>query len=143
MSSNYLKLISDFILDSYTNTEVYVTELSFGNTFLIVMLFLVIWFISGFFFALWVRKDLNERGIEGYFYIILILLTSFIGFIVYEIFKSKEECELDPDELVCALEEADKTITEESEEEYEDDIEDTMEENVKDVIDEELKESSK
>ena len=142
MNSHYLKLILDFVLDAYTNTEGYVLGVSFGNTLLIVILLLLIWFLSGLLFALWVRKDIKVRGTEEYFYIIIILFTSFIGFIIYEIFKAREECELDPEGSPCdSTKEAEKIINEELNEEFEDDVEELTEEDVEDIIDEKLKES--
>jgi len=141
MKCSYIKYIADFKLLQGTSTEGYIDELSFGNTLFIITIFFILWFLSGLLFALWVRKDLRRRGKEIYFFMIIVILTSFIGFILYELFKSGEECELDLQQPICASA-VDEVIIEEEEEEFEDEVEEVIEEDIEDLIDEELKEES-
>ena len=78
------------------------------ETFIIIIVILVLWFISGILSALWVKKDIKRNGLVGSAYIIIVSLTSFIGLSVYLIVRYNAKCALEEDEAACIMEELKK-----------------------------------
>jgi len=50
-----------------------------GSVFLIPL----VWFIIGIVLCIWVYRDAEKRGMSGVMWLIIVLITSFIGLIIY------------------------------------------------------------
>ena len=50
-----------------------------GSVFLIPL----VWFIIGLVLCIWVYRDAEKRGMSGVMWLIIVLITSFIGLIIY------------------------------------------------------------
>lgn len=98
---------------------------------IIALISLLIWFSIGLILAYWVKKDMKKRNLEGPIVFFLILLTSFIGFIIYIIVSRGEIGTLEND---ISFSEIDGSIKREEEAEFHDEIEEISEEEAEDVI---------
>ncbi len=98
---------------------------------IIALISLLIWFSIGLILAYWVKKDMKKRNLERRIVFFLILLTSFIGFIIYIIGSHGELGILEND---ISFSEIDGSIKREEEAEFQDEIEEIGEEEAEDVI---------
>ncbi|MFW9895777.1 MAG: hypothetical protein ACFFD7_08230 [Candidatus Thorarchaeota archaeon] len=98
---------------------------------IIATISLAIWFSCGLIFAYWVKKDMEKENLKGKGVFLLILLTSFIGFIVYIIVSRGETGLLESNETFS---ETDETIKKEEEAEFYDEVEEINEEVIEEVI---------
>ncbi len=79
-------LIIRAVIFEDTSTDIFFDEsgnLSIIAIIIIVIPILAIWFGSGLILALWVNKDLKKRKVGGLANVILVFLTSFVGFLIY------------------------------------------------------------
>ncbi|MFX1327858.1 MAG: hypothetical protein ACFE91_06910 [Promethearchaeota archaeon] len=104
---------------------------SLMTNLIISIISLLIWFSCGLILAYWVKKDLKKRNLESNTLFILILLTSFIGFIMYIIVIHSQVAILEDGK---SFPEIDEVIKEEEEAEFHDEIEEICEEEVEDII---------
>ncbi|MFX1324335.1 MAG: hypothetical protein ACFE8N_05225, partial [Promethearchaeota archaeon] len=91
----------------------------------------IIWLSFGLILAYWVKNDLKKRNSKSLSTFFLILLTSFIGFMIYIITNRGERGILEND---VNFSEVDDTINYEEEAEFHDEIEKNIEEEVEDII---------
>ncbi|MFX1524718.1 MAG: hypothetical protein ACFFCC_14515 [Promethearchaeota archaeon] len=98
---------------------------------IIATISLVIWFGCGLILAYWVKKDMEKGNLKGKGVFLLILLTSFIGFIIYIIVSRGETGLLESNETFS---ENDETIKKEEEAEFYDEVEEISEEVIEDVF---------
>ncbi len=76
----------------------------YGNTFFIIIIILILWLVIASLLALWTYKDIKKKQLTGFIYVLIVLLTSFIGLVVYIIVRYNEKCALEYDEESCLLE---------------------------------------
>ncbi len=79
-----------------------------NETIFLVVLILIIWFVTGFLLAIWVRRDIKRNSLVGTSYIIIVGLTSIVGLAFYLIVRYNAKCALEEDEAACAVEELKK-----------------------------------
>lgn len=100
-------LIIRAVIFEDTSTDIFFDEsgnLSIIAIIIIVIPILAIWFGSGLILALWVNKDLKKRKVGGLANVILVFLTSFVGFLIYIMVRDNENCEFS-DNPMCDVEE--------------------------------------
>ena len=120
--------------------QVYTSQVSFfmlQNTasniigIMVATISLVIWFSCGLILAYWVKKNREKGNLEGKWVFLLIILTSFIGFIIYMIVSSGETGILENNKNFSEINES---IKEEENDEFYDEVEEISEDVVEDVI---------
>ena len=75
---------------------------SFGNTLLIIFLVLIIWYVVAIFLAIWVYKDAQKRIHNENIWVIIVLISGIIGFLIYILHRDEEiihEEEVDAEEI--------------------------------------------
>ncbi|MDX1798678.1 MAG: hypothetical protein R3255_08520 [Candidatus Lokiarchaeia archaeon] len=121
--------------------QVYTSEVSFSmlqnrasniTGIMVATISLVIWFGCGLILAYWVKKNREKGNLEGKWVFLLIILTSFIGFIIYMIISSGETGILENNENFSEINE---NIKEEEKDEFYDEVEEISEEAIEDIID--------
>ena len=83
----------------------------YGNTFFFLIILLIIWFAIAILLAYWTYKDIKKKQLTGFLYVLIVLITSFIGLVVYFIVRYNEKCALAYDEEACLLEDDSESIT--------------------------------
>ncbi|MFX1453237.1 MAG: hypothetical protein ACFFCM_20555 [Promethearchaeota archaeon] len=94
----------DFPPLEYPENNIFDQIPGFGNTFLFVMLIIIIWFASGILLAYLVNKDLQKREASGFSYVLLTLFMNVVGLSIYLLVRYNEMCALEEDEEACILE---------------------------------------
>lgn len=110
-----VNLLKIYIIEEETGTDVYFAESTLTGSFIYIVLIIVLWFVSGFLLAFWVYKDLKKRQKKGYFYPVIVLLTSIVGFLIYLMVRNNEKCALE-DEKTCNTDDEVEEVIEEAEE---------------------------
>ncbi len=121
-----------------TSTDIFFDEsgnLSPIAIAIVVIPILAIWFGSGLILALWVNKDLKRRKVGGLTNVVLVFLTSFVGFLIYIMVRDNENCEFSNDPM-CDVKE---TIKAEKFKEYIDKLDEDLDKEGEDVIADEFK----
>ncbi|MFX0006203.1 MAG: hypothetical protein ACFFA7_12905 [Promethearchaeota archaeon] len=98
---------------------------------MVVAISLVIWFSCGLILAYWAKKKREKGFSEGKWVFLLIILTSFIGFIIYMIVSSGETGIFENNKNFSEI---NKTIKEEEKDEFYDEVEEISEEVIEDAI---------
>ncbi|MFW9973058.1 MAG: hypothetical protein ACFFDF_22940, partial [Candidatus Odinarchaeota archaeon] len=130
------------VIQGHTSLEPITTlqnSLSPITDVIIILTSLLIWLGSGLILAYWVKGNMEKRKQEGKYVFFLILLTSFIGFIIYIIVSRGEETILENGETAVlekdeTLFEIEEIIKEEKKAEFQDEIEEISEEETEDII---------
>jgi len=78
------------------------------QTWIFLIIFLTLWFISGILLGQWVKKDIERSELVGSAYVIIVSLTSIVGLAFYLIVRYNAKCALEEDEAACAVEELKK-----------------------------------
>ena len=120
-----------FIHSREIGVSVVQNKASIATILIIITTFLIIWLITGLILAYWVKNDLKKRNLKSLSTFILIVLTSFIGFMIYIITNRGERGILENEPN---FPEVDDTINYEKEAEFHDEIEETIEEEVEDAF---------
>ena len=66
--------------------------LVFGGIFILILGLLVVWILL----AVWVYRDAKKRGMEATLWLLVVLLTGFIGLIVYLIVRREHPIQQPP-----------------------------------------------
>ena len=77
---------------------------AFGNTLLILLIFLLLWFLISSLLTIWTYRDIKKKQLTGFIYVPIVFLTSFIGLLIYYIVRYNEKCALEYDEAACLSE---------------------------------------
>ena len=102
--------VQDFPGD-YPENNVFDQIPGYGNSFFIIMIVLLLWLVIASLLAFWTYKDIKTKQLTGFIYVLIVLLTSFIGLVVYFIVRYNEKCALEYDEESCLLEDDPESIT--------------------------------
>ena len=94
----------DFPPLEYPENNIFDQIPGFGNTFLFIMLIIIIWFASGILLAYLVNKDIQKREVSGISYVILTLFLNIVGLSIYLLVRYNEMCALEENEEACLLE---------------------------------------
>ncbi|HEY0088813.1 MAG TPA: hypothetical protein VGB37_08215 [Candidatus Lokiarchaeia archaeon] len=87
---------------------------TYGNTLVILLIILVLWFTISTFLTIWTYRDIKKKQLTGFIYVPIVFLTSFIGLLIYYIVRYNEKCALEYDEAACLLEDENaKALSEE------------------------------
>ena len=98
------KIFQDYPEPDYPENNPYNTIMGFGNTFLFIIIIIIVWFIVSSLLAYWTYKDIKKKQLTGYKYVPIVFFTSFIGLVIYYIVRYNEKCALAYDEAACLLE---------------------------------------
>ena len=104
---NLLKVFQgdrEFPEAEYPENNIFDQIPGFGNSFLFLILILIVWFAIGIILAYFMNKDLRKREVSGIPYIILTLLANIVGLSIYLLVRYNENCALEEDEAACLLE---------------------------------------
>ena len=87
---------------------------TFGNTLVILLIVLVLWFAVSALLTLWTYRDIKKKQLTGFIYVPIVFLTSIIGLLLYYIVRYNEKCALEYDEAACLSEDENaKVLSEE------------------------------
>ena len=56
-----------------------------------IFLIPLVWFIIGLVLCIWVYRDAEKRGMSGVMWLIVVLITSFIGLIIYLVVRKDKK----------------------------------------------------
>ena len=88
----------------YPENNVFDQIPGYGNAFFIIMIVLILWLVIASLLAIWTYKDIKKKQLTGFIYVLIVLLTNFIGLVVYFMVRYNEKCALEFDEESCLLE---------------------------------------
>ncbi|MFX1313284.1 MAG: hypothetical protein ACFFHD_11820 [Promethearchaeota archaeon] len=128
-------VLNKIVINEYTSMDIVYSlqnRESPAASLSIITISLLIWFGCGFILAYWVKKDMKKKNLEGSKLVIVIFLTSFIGFIIYIMINYGE---VEISENGEKLSKFDEFIKDEEKAEFNDEIEELLEEEIEDVID--------
>lgn len=86
----------------YDDTNTFSFMNSFGNTLIIILLILFIWYIFAIILANWVYKDAQKRIYNENIWILIVLISGIIGFLLYILHRDEEiihEEEIDAEDM--------------------------------------------
>ena len=93
------------LLQDDTTTDYFIAP-GYGNTLVFLAIIILIWFILGLVLAVWVYKDAQKRVHNENIWIIIVILLSIVGFLIYIFFREEEisiEEEIDQDQEIQSL----------------------------------------
>ena len=101
-----LKKIFLTLLQEDSTTNDYLIAPGYGSSLVFIAIIILIWFILGLILAIWVYKDAQKRVHNENLWIIIVLLLSIVGFLIYMFFREEEisiEEEIDQDKEIQSL----------------------------------------
>ena len=57
--------------------------LLFGGLYLMIIVLVIVWFVVGLLIAIWVYKDAKKRDMNAAVWLLIVLVTSCVGCIIY------------------------------------------------------------
>jgi cell division protein FtsW (lipid II flippase) len=99
------KIFLSIIIDEVTSEDFLIAP-GYGNTLDFLWIIVLIWFILGIILALWVYRDAQKRVHNENIWIIIVLVLSIVGFLIYIFFREEEisiEEEIDHDKEIQTL----------------------------------------
>ena len=100
---NIFQIFQDFPEGEYPENNPFNTIMGYGNTFLFIIIVIIVWFIVSSLLAFWTYKDIKKKQFTGYKYVPIVFFTSFIGLVIYYLVRYNEKCALEFDEEACLL----------------------------------------